>query len=428
VDARRFDSLARSMARPTSRRGLFGSVAALAAGALGLRGADAQVSQVYCGNQLCASNPSGCKPGCVCCLYTNPITKTVINSRCRPPGTCSPGVEAGGSATTTTPAPTTTTPQCVTAATCPIPSNACTVATCTNGLCGFADKSNGDPCDDGNPCTSGDVCTSGVCAGAPYTCTPGECQATSVCDGAGGCTTTASEDGTACPGGVCDDGVCCNTGPGLPGSDVCDPQFGGACCLDGAICCGADGCCTDCFLEREFGDGLCCPESSLCPPRSSSNPEPPYCCRAGSEVCAPDGSSVGANCYIEERVCNGRYCDGECCGGTACCEAGTYCSGGGCVPVPSLPNGCLEDADCGPGLGCVGVVRALVTPEGGGEPTIIIDPGFCCPLAQVCDSQLDPDEYNTPDSICCSAGQRCEGPFLCCELEGCSPRGGRTRL
>ena len=85
MNPRRFDSLTRTLATPKTRRGLLGSLAAVAAGLLGARATDAQVTQAQCGNVTCVTNPGVCKPGCVCCVYGNG------NSRCRPPGTCSPG-------------------------------------------------------------------------------------------------------------------------------------------------------------------------------------------------------------------------------------------------------------------------------------------------------------------------------------------------
>ena len=366
MDPRRFDSLARSLAVSKTRRGLFGSVAALAAGALGLRAAGAQVSQRQCGNVVCASNPAGCAPGCVCCVYSNG------NSRCRPPGQCSPG-QAACPADRPFVDPARGCVQCLNANQCPAPAGECTFAACVDGVC----------------------------------------------------ISTEGEDGAACPGGVCVGGVCCDSGIGVPrGGEECDALNGGICCSGATKCCGGAGCCTDCFIE-DTSSTLCCDELSLCPPRSESNPEPPYCCRSG-EICAADESAAGARCYLPERVCNGRYCRGECCGGTTCCLEGTYCSGGSCVAVPQ--NQCLVDEDCGPLLKCVGVARALITPDGGGEPTVETFPGSCCPVAQNCDSELEPDDLNLPNAICCGAGQRCNNPFQCCELEGCSPRGGRTRL
>ncbi len=88
MDPRRFDTLARSLAGPKTRRGFLGGLAALGAGLLSGRVTTAQVTQMQCGNQVCASNPGGCAPGCVCCVYSNG------NSRCRPPGTCSGGTES----------------------------------------------------------------------------------------------------------------------------------------------------------------------------------------------------------------------------------------------------------------------------------------------------------------------------------------------
>ena len=223
MDPSRFDSLSRSLAQAKTRRGFLAGLAALGVGLLGARSTDAQVSQVSCGNQICASNPGGCKPGCVCCLYTNPLTGTVINSRCRPPGTCSPGTEAGGPAPTTTPLPATTTAaptttmaptttttaqptttatptttapttttttaaptcvgitpgtaQCTTSANCP-PGLAC-----VNGGCFTA-------CAAGDPCTAGDACTTCDCVlpteGAVHYCGDwnypiNSCQDTNEC-------------------------------------------------------------------------------------------------------------------------------------------------------------------------------------------------------------------------------------------------------
>ena len=101
MDPMRFDSLTRSLATPKTRRGLLGSLAALGAGLLGARAADAQVTQAQCGNRVCAANPGVCANGCVCCVYGNG------NSRCQPPGNCTGTVVSP--TTTTTAAPTTTT-------------------------------------------------------------------------------------------------------------------------------------------------------------------------------------------------------------------------------------------------------------------------------------------------------------------------------
>ncbi len=68
VDARRFDSLTRSLAAPKTRRGFLGTLAAVGAGFFGARIADAQVTQAQCGNTSCRTNPGKCAAGCVCCV------------------------------------------------------------------------------------------------------------------------------------------------------------------------------------------------------------------------------------------------------------------------------------------------------------------------------------------------------------------------
>ena len=139
MDPTRFDALARNLAAPTTRRGLIGTIAALGGGLMVARAGAAQVSQAQCGNVVCASNPGKCSPGCVCCVYPNG------NSRCRPPGTCSPsevrcpaGQVLGPSGvciaptTTTTAAPTTTTTTATpTTTTTPAPTTTTTTTTST---------------------------------------------------------------------------------------------------------------------------------------------------------------------------------------------------------------------------------------------------------------------------------------------------------
>ena len=282
MDPRRFDSLARSLAASKTRRGFFGSVAALAAGALGLRAAGAQVSQ----RSAATSSARATRPGVPRAASVASIpTATPAAGRL---AQCSPGQAACPGPTGRSSTPRAAAFSAYNASQCPAPTGECTFAACVDGVC----------------------------------------------------ISHRGEDGAACPGGVCVGGVCCDSGIGVPrGGEECDALNGGICCSGATKCCGGAGCCTDCFIE-DTSSTLCCDELSLCPPRSASNPEPPYCCRSG-EICAADESAAGARCYMPERVCNGRYCRGECCGGTTCCLEGTYCSGGSCVAVPaeSMPGG-----------------------------------------------------------------------------------------
>src|SRR5215218_2027967 len=117
MDANQFDELSRTLASGVSRRAAIKGIAGGLLGALGLRtAADAQVAQVDCGNQFCASNPAVCNDGCVCCVYTNAVTGQVTNSRCRPPGTCTGTIVSPTTTTTVAPTTTTTTEPTTTAA------------------------------------------------------------------------------------------------------------------------------------------------------------------------------------------------------------------------------------------------------------------------------------------------------------------------
>ena len=164
MDPRRFDAIARGLAAPKTRRGVLGSLAALGAGFLGARAADAQVTQAQCGNVVCASTPGVCKPGCVCCVYANG------NSRCRPPGTCSGTVVSP--TTTTTPAPTTTTTRAPTTTTTTTTTVAPTTTTTTTTTAGPTCAAELERCRVDGDCCSG-CCQDGA---APYRCDIDFCQ------------------------------------------------------------------------------------------------------------------------------------------------------------------------------------------------------------------------------------------------------------
>src|SRR5262249_28159333 len=79
------------------------------------------------------------------------------------------------------------------------PANPCLSCTPATSTTAWSNRVNGTPCDDGNACTSSDVCTAGTCGGTAYTCTPTSCQASSTCNGNGGCTIVNKPNGAACP-------------------------------------------------------------------------------------------------------------------------------------------------------------------------------------------------------------------------------------
>lgn len=79
------------------------------------------------------------------------------------------------------------------------------------GMCVNASSSDGNPCNDGNACTKAGVCQSGVChATALVTCPPAEvCHEEGTCNAAdGNCVYPVLPDGTICPEGTCQAGIC----------------------------------------------------------------------------------------------------------------------------------------------------------------------------------------------------------------------------
>ncbi len=92
----------------------------------------------------------------------------------------------------------------------PVDCQACSAATgaSQDGECKAL---TGTDCEDGDPCTETGTCGNGVCqAGDPVQCTPGDaCHVAGTCDSSTGeCSNPAAPDGTPCPGGTCENGVC----------------------------------------------------------------------------------------------------------------------------------------------------------------------------------------------------------------------------
>jgi hypothetical protein len=199
MDGSRFDAFTKVLAAGISRRkvakGLAGGMIAGVAALLGRPGADAQqVTQAYCGNKVCADDPSVCNEGCVCCEFGNG------NSRCMPPNNCQ---RLSGSVT------------------CPAGESLCDGECVPGGCCPLQP--------DGGACTTNEACCSGICQG-------GSCVATiaGTC-GPGQDYCTEGPDVSACGGGAC----------------LCFPSAqGGVVCTGGAFC---DESCSAC----EDAGGVC---------------------------------------------------------------------------------------------------------------------------------------------------------------------------
>jgi hypothetical protein len=85
---------------------------------------------------------------------------------------------------------------------------------------GACEPISGTACEDGNPCTQNGTCVSGSCEGSePKACEAlDECHEPGTCDPNNGCSHPKSEDGKACTGGTCLDGVCVLPDGGVAGA------------------------------------------------------------------------------------------------------------------------------------------------------------------------------------------------------------------
>jgi FG-GAP repeat len=97
--------------------------------------------------------------------------------------------------------------MCAANATC-AGSSVCDPAT---GMCVGDLTPNGTSCNDGNACTTGEQCQNGKCQNAELVqCPPPEaCHAEGTCNPSNGtCSSPVLPDGTICPDGICQNGVC----------------------------------------------------------------------------------------------------------------------------------------------------------------------------------------------------------------------------
>ncbi|MBW2458033.1 MAG: hypothetical protein JRI68_26245, partial [Deltaproteobacteria bacterium] len=92
-----------------------------------------------------------------------------------------------------------------------------------------APSSNGVPCNDGDACTVGDACLNSLCvSGNPVVCTAlDDCHDAGVCNSQTGvCTDPVKPNGSPCPGGSCQGGVCIPGGTGGGGQGGLGGQGG----------------------------------------------------------------------------------------------------------------------------------------------------------------------------------------------------------
>jgi hypothetical protein len=274
------------------------------------------------------------------------------------------------------------------------------------GLC----ISNIDEC--GNGCEQGAACCGEPCAqgipsqNCPYLhCSDGVacCNGFSCCDNGSDCC------GSRCLEGL-EQGFTCRQ----PGDIVCDPGSGDTCGQGG--CCGADRprcrstspplCCED-----GAGD-VCAHGAKCCPAGSPTCLSDRVCCNSGDILCDP---ASGTSCCPQPGTCVG----GQCCNppnavcGSACCGPQEVCTPkrNVCCGGPDFVAKICGDDCCGP------------------SETCLVD--FCCPTSQVCNGVCCPSGQTCLNGSCsaCGAGtvpcrSSAQDPIFCCEnTKACGPTG-----
>jgi hypothetical protein len=316
---------------------------------------------------VCRTNPTVCKPGCVCCVWANG------NSRCTPPGNCTGAITSP--TTTTTAAPTTTTStttQAPTTSTTTPTTTAAPTTTTTTTAAPFCVPLSTQSCYTGPVGTAGvGLCKSGI--------------------------QTCNAEGTAY-------GAC--FGEVLPTAEVCD---------------GADNDCAGFVDENVTGVGLACTvagQQGICAVGITV-------CSLGAIVCQQTQFPQTETCNNLDDDCdgvidNGADCSGEqiCTNGTCACPSGTeFCFDLFCVDTQTDIDHC---GGCGQSCALMNVATALCVD---GQCEV----GTCLPGFGNC----DPNPFNGCETIlaidrehCGFCGHACAPGFVCvggdCE-EGPSP-------
>ena len=375
------------------------------------------------------------------------------------------------------------------------PRNPCDRGVCDPNGSGFCVNAPG-VCQDDADCVEGRICEAGGCVESCLTrACPGtrvcdvqsgrcpqpeqcfsndDCDAPSRCDIATNACVASCNGAAPCEGGLtCDDellicrgcldvsdcpndrwtcngntGVCdapeaCVENVDCPDAQVCDVVTGECvegCANDGECAgnqvCGVasicqenpDGCQApaDCVRNRVCALGVCeepCANDDVCPGRQTCSPNTGLCREAAGGACGDDIDCLG------NRVCLGGTCrDRQCLVNSDC--AGS-CVDFVCVDRP--PQGCLANADCGPGQTCSEAGACIRTEPGCTEDvqcpeaTPYCRSGACvvCEIDDECGTGYacvnDRCAYFPPVNCAadneCPGSQRCEdddeGNFVC---------------
>jgi hypothetical protein len=327
--------------------------------------------------------------------------------------------------------------------------NRCTDDVCAGGSCTHPAKANGASCSDGNACDGAEICQNGSCQnGLPPVCNDSNPCTNDSCNPTTGCvftnnTATCGDDGNFCTADVCGGGRC--THP---------PKAEGATCSDGLYCTIADSCrsgvCTggvpNCTAFATACKTAACDETrracttapkpmgTSCADTNACNGE--ETCRAGS--CMPgrapncdDGNPCTTDrCDPAVGCTHTSVTDGTACGDDKFCNGAETCQAGACVPPPilpcadtsacttddcdeahnrcsheSIPDCCVEDADCADADACTVAERC----EAG---QCVSDP-LACPAPEgpceqgACDPESGCTTLEKPDGSACEDGDPC---------------------
>jgi hypothetical protein len=229
------------------------------------------------------------------------------------------------------------------------------VGTCDpgTGLCSDPPKTDGAGCNDGNACTQTDTCQAGVCTGSnAVTCAaPDQCHLAGVCDPlSGACTYANKNDGDSCDDAdKCTQTDTCQAGKCTGGNAVvCGASDQ---CHDVGTCDPGTGACSD----PPKNDGVGCSDGDKC--TQTDTCQAGKCTGGNAVVCAPlDQCHDAGTCDPGTGACSnptkldGVGCDdNDLCTQTDTCQAGK-CTGANPVVCISLEQ-CKNPGTCDPSTG-----------------------------------------------------------------------------
>ena len=197
------------------------------------------------------------------------------------------------------------------------------------------------------------------------------------------------DDGDACTGDTCVEGVCTYTPEYLVGVECCDPTDGSTELIDDENECTTDTCNPDTGVVTHSNK----PNGTLCDAHLNTTCTPVHMCDPYG-VCQPHYATSGSYCNDGEDCTQSDACDGA----------------GNCVGADFLPNGsaCEDGEDCTVGEECLEGVC-----QGGTDPCSAPAP-FCDPN-QVTEGDPCPGgQEDCPEGWECIA-EVCTLPYRCLE-------------